>query len=313
MPYEFDPELAPFVELLPTREVGDIDATRAFVAEITQASLARADVTGLRVEDRVLPGPPGAPDVCVRIFAPATGGGPGGGVLYIHGGGFTVGSIDMEQAQAAQLSREVGVTVVSVEYRLAPEHPFPAALEDCNAALRWMHTEAAALGVDPARIAVVGNSAGGGLAAGLALYARDHGGPPLCFQYLGIPELDDRLETWSMRTFVDTPMWTRAAAARSWSMYLGAHDGDVSPYAAPARAVDLAGLPPAYISTMEFDPLRDEGILYGLALLRAGVSVELHSFPGTFHGCRSFPTAITARDTDEMIVVLRRALSAPVD
>ena len=116
-----------------------------------------------------------------------------------------------------------------------------------------------------------------------------------------------------MRTFVDTPMWTRAAAARSWSMYLGPHEGEVSPYAAPARAVDFAGLPPAYISTMEFDPLRDEGILYGLALLQAGVSVELHSFPGTFHGCRSYPTAITARDADEMVVVLRRALSAPVD
>jgi acetyl esterase/lipase len=313
MAYAFDPELAPYVELLPTREAGDIEATRAFVAEITRASLARADVSGLRIEDRVVPGTAGAPDVCVRIFLPESANRPCGGVLYIHGGGFTVGSIDMEQAQAAQLAREVGVTVVSVEYRLAPEHPFPAALDDCYAALRWLYAQAATLDVEPSRIAVVGNSAGGGLAAGLALYARDHGGPPLCFQYLGIPELDDRLETWSMRTFVDTPMWTRAAAARSWSMYLGAHDGDVSPYAAPARAVELAGLPPAYISTMEFDPLRDEGILYGLALLRAGVSVELHSFPGTFHGCRSYPTAITARDADEMVVVLRRALSAPAD
>jgi acetyl esterase len=131
----------------------------------------------------------------------------------------------------------------------------------------------------------------------------------VCFQYLGIPELDDRLETWSMRTFVDTPMWSRPAAERSWSMYLGGHDGPVSPYAAPARAEDLAGLPPAYISTMEFDPLRDEGILYGLALLRAGVSVELHSFPGAFHGSRAFPTALAARDIAEMVVVLRRALS----
>ena len=111
-----------------------------------------------------------------------------------------------------------------------------------------------------------------------------------------------------MRTFVDTPMWTRPAAVRSWRWYLGEHDGEVSPYAAPARATDLAGLPPAYISTMEFDPLRDEGILYALALLQAGVPVELHSFPGTFHGCRSFPTAITKRDADEMVVVLRRAL-----
>src|SRR5882672_9026817 len=108
MPYAFDPELAPYVELLPTRETGDIEATRAFVADITKASLARADVTGLRIEDRAVPGAVGAPDVCVRIYAPETGSGPCGGVLYIHGGGFTVGSIDMEQAQAAHLAREVG-------------------------------------------------------------------------------------------------------------------------------------------------------------------------------------------------------------
>jgi acetyl esterase len=309
MPYAYDPELLPFVDLLPTRPAGDIAASRAFVHEIVAASLARADVRGLRVDDRRVPGPSGAPDVGVRVYAPDSPTAPTGGVLYVHGGGFTVGSIDMEHAQAAQLAREVGVTVVSVEYRLAPEHPFPAALDDCFAALRWFHAEARELGVDPGRIALVGNSAGGGLAAGLALYARDHGGPPVCFQYLGIPELDDRLETWSMRTFVDTPMWNRPAAERSWAMYLGDHHDDVSPYAAPARAVDLAGLPPAYISTMEFDPMRDEGILYGLALLRAGVSVELHSFPGAFHGSRSFPTAVAARDIGEMLVVLRRALS----
>jgi acetyl esterase len=308
MPYAYDPELQPFVDALPPRAAGDVAASRALVDLIVQASLANADVRGLRIEDRTVPGPANAPDVGVRVYAPDVATAPTGGVVYLHGGGFTVGSIDMEHAQAALVAREVGVTVVSVEYRLAPEHPFPAALHDCYAALRWFHAEAVTLGVDPDRIALVGNSAGGGLAAGLALYARDQGGPPVRFQYLGIPELDDRLDTWSMRTFVDTPMWNRPAAERSWSMYLGEHDGDVSPYAAPARASDLGGLPSTYISTMEFDPLRDEGILYGLALLRAGVSVELHSFPGAFHGSRAFPTAITQRDVDEMIVVLRRAL-----
>ena len=141
----------------------------------------------------------------------------------------------------------------------------------------------------PQRIAVNGGSAGGGLAAGLALLSRDRGAPALCFQYLGIPELDDRLETPSMRQFHDTPMWSRPAAEKSWEWYLGDAHGrdDVSPYAAPARATDLAGLPPAYVSTMEFDPLRDEGILYALNLMAAGVSVELHSFPARSTGRRS--------------------------
>jgi acetyl esterase/lipase len=143
---------------------------------------------------------------------------------------------------------------------------------------------------------VYGQSAGGGLAAALSLLARDRGGPSLCFQYLGIPELDDRLETPSMQQFVDTPMWNRPNAVLSWRYYLGHDaDGEVSPYAAPARAADLSGLPPAYVSTMEFDPLRDEGILYALGLLQAGVTVDLHQYPGTFHGSAMVPTAAVSR------------------
>src|SRR5207247_8429091 len=136
--------------------------------------------------------------------------------------------------------------VVSVDYRLAPEDPFPAGLEDCYAALRWIHDRAEDLGVDRERIGVIGGSAGGGLAAGLALLARDRGGPSLCFQFLGIPELDDRLDTPSMRAFVDTPLWNRPNAELSWPYYLGESTGDVSPYAAPARAPDLRGLPQPY-------------------------------------------------------------------
>jgi len=302
VPYAIDPELVPFLATLPVVGPRDVEASRAFVDEIVKASLALADVTGLRVEDRM------AGDVPVRVYAPESPASDGA-VLYIHGGGFTVGSIDMEHAGTAAVAREVGVVTVSVEYRLAPEHPFPAAIEDCYAALQWLHAQAESLGVSTDRIVVVGNSAGGGLAAGLALYARDHGGPPIAFQYLGIPELDHRLETWSMRTFVDTPMWSRPAAERSWDDYLGGDHDDVSPYASPAIATDLSGLPPAYISTMEFDPLRDEGILYALALMQAGVSVELHAFPGTFHGCRAFPTAVTKRDADEMIAVMRGVFS----
>jgi acetyl esterase/lipase len=245
--------------------------------------------------------------VPVRVYTP-TDGATGAGLLYLHGGGFTVGSLESEHGRAVTVAREVGAVVVSVDYRLAPEHPFPAEIEDCYAALQWFHGTAADLGVDPARIGVMGSSAGGGLAAGLALLARDRGGPALCFQYLGIPELDDRLATPSMVAFVDTPLFNRPAAEWSWAHYLSGVD-EVSQYAAPARATDLSGLPPAYVSTMEFDPLRDEGLEYGMRLLAAGVSTELHSFPGTFHGSMIVPTAeVSRRELDEAIAVLRRRL-----
>jgi acetyl esterase/lipase len=217
----------------------------------------------------------------------------------------------MEHAFATQIALGLGAVVVVPEYRLAPEHPFPAGLDDCYAALCWLHDGAADLGVDGARIGVGGQSAGGGLAAATALLARDRNGPPLCFQFLGIPELDHRLETTSMRTFVDTPMWHRTNAELSWQYYLGTDPTHVSPYASPAIAADLHGLPPAYVTTMEFDPLRDEGIVYALRMLEAGVSVELHSFPGTFHGSAIVGSAaVSRRANTEMVEALRRGLRA---
>jgi acetyl esterase/lipase len=229
----------------------------------------------------------------------------------IHGGGFIIGSVEAEHASAAMTAIQTGAVVVSVEYRLAPEHPFPSGLHDCYSALAFLAGAADELGVDAARVALLGASAGGGLAAATALLARDLGGPNLCFQMLHIPELDDRLETPSMHAFVDSPLWNRPLAVLSWEAYLGAGADRtaVSPYAAPARATDLAGLPPAYISTAENDPLRDEGILYGLGLLQAGVSVELHQFPGTFHGSALVASAaITQRAQRESVTALRRAL-----
>jgi acetyl esterase/lipase len=258
-----------------------------------------------------VPGWEGDPDVGVRVYRPKDHSGPGPGVLMIHGGGFIIGNVESEHASAAMTAMQTGAVVISVEYRLAPEHPFPAAVHDCYSALRFLADKAGELGVDPARLALMGTSAGGGLAAATALLARDLGGPALCFQMLHIPELDDRLETASMRTFVDSPLWNRPLAVLSWKAYLGsaADSDDVSPYAAPSRATDLAGLPPAYISTAENDPLRDEGILYGLGLLHAGVSVELHQFPGTFHGSALVATAeVSKRAQRESVAVLRRAL-----
>lgn len=311
----YDPDFLEMLPLLPT----DIDISSAdAIREVRDAraemfAVGPPDREDVTKEDREVPGPDGAPDVAIRIYRPvAEANGLRPGIVEIHGGGFVMGSIEMMDPWCQRVAAEVDAVVVSVEYRLAPEDPFPAGLEDCYAALQWTAREAGALGIDPDRIAVAGQSAGGGLAAATALLARDRGGPSLCYQLLEIPELDDRLETPSMRDFTDTPLWNRPNAIQSWKHYLGPdHSGEVSPYAAPSRAKDLSGLPPAYVSTMEYDPLRDEGILYALAMLQAGVSVELHSYAGTFHGSGLVPTAEPSqRNTREVIGLLKRKLCA---
>ena len=263
----------------------------------------------------MIPGRDGDPDVAVRIYRPTSA--PTAempAVLEIHGGGFIVGDLTMMDGFCDAVAADFPAVVVSVNYRLAPEDPFPAGVEDCYAALRWLADHAADLGVDPARIAVAGQSAGGGLAAATALLARDRGGPALRFQLLDIPELDDRLTTPSMQQFTDTPLWNRPNAFRSWSWYLGSDDApgsdDVSYYAAPARCEDLSGLPPAFVAVMEFDPLRDEGIVYAMRLLEAGVSTELHAYPGTFHGSALMADAeVSKRQARDSIGALRRALA----
>jgi acetyl esterase len=307
MTYAFDPDLLDVVELaatMPTRDASTVAAARAQMVDRVAALNADVDVSGLRLEDRIIDG-----HVPIRVYVPQAPTGLLPAILHVHGGGFTIGSIEAEHRGSASLANEVPSVVVSVDYRLAPEYPFPAGLDDCYAAFRWLHGEAEALGVDTERIALYGASAGGCLAAAVALLARDRGGPKACFQFLSIPVLDDRLDTPSMRAFVDTPIWNRPNAANSWVMYLGQDQGEVTPYAAPARATDLSGLPRAYISTMQFDPLRDEGIIYALRLLQAGVSVELHQFAGTFHGSSMAAEAqSTKRQAAETISVLRRAL-----
>lgn len=310
MPYAFDAEFVPFLEILPEVDVSDIPAARVASGEL-RAQLPPPDTTGVEERTVRVPGPDGAPDVPVLLYVPEHR--TGSGAVYdVHGGGFIIGSAEENRTRNIVLARRLGVVVASVDYRLAPEHPFPAGLEDCYAGLTWLAANAGELGVDPARIAIHGISAGGGLCAALALLARDRGGPAIAFQYLGVPEVDDRLDTSSMRAFTDTPVWHRPNAIVSWDAYLG--EGvpgtpSVSPYAAPARATDLTGLPPAYVSVMQFDPLRDEGIAYATALLAAGVTVELHLFPGTFHGSSLLPTAaVSRREFAEAVAVLERAV-----
>jgi len=276
------------LEFLPSLPLDDPSGIRASFDETMSQVNAELDETGVVIENRLIPGPQGCPEVPIRIYSPAGSAGIGPGLLYIHGGGFVIGTLDSEHGSCLGLCRDLGIVLVSVDYRKAPETPYPGPLEDCYTTLLWIEQNAAQLGIDLDRLGIFGQSAGGGLSAATALLSRDRNGPKLCFQYLGIPELDDRLNTPSMTQFTDTPVWNRSAAELSWAYYLGdsfTPGADDVPYlAAPARADDLTGLPPAHVTTMEFDPLRDEGVLYALKLMQAGVSVELHSYPGTFHG-----------------------------
>lgn len=312
MNYNIDPELRPWLAMLPDLDVADLANARAVMADAMPPFEPPA---GIGVTSRQVPGRPGDPDVPVLVFSP-DGGGDRPALVYMHGGGFVLGSAESDRELPAALAARAGAVVISVDYRLAPENPFPAPVEDCFAALRWVADNAGDLGVDPARIGIGGVSAGAGLAAATALLARDRGGPRLAFQLLDIPELDDRLQTDSMQQFLDTPVWNRANAVASWRYYLGepAAQAPVPAYAAPARATDLAGLPPAYISTCEFDPLRDEALDYARRLVGHGVPVELHLYPGTFHGSGGLvPTAaISMRMREELLDAARRGLAVNV-
>lgn len=288
----FDPELAPLPpmirEVIPPLSAETLEATRAMSSDGIPG-LEPVDLTAggaVRVEERQVPGPEGAPDVTVLILSPTEGEGLRAGIYFTHGGGMVVGDrrtgVDLFLPYVA----EGLAVVVSVEYRLAPEHPDPAPIEDCYAGLLWTAQNAAELGVDPDRILIAGASAGGGLAAGTALLARDRGRPQLSHQVLICPMLDDRFETHSSRMLDQEGCWDRNDNLYGWTALLGERRGgpDVSPYAAPARAEDLAGLPRTCIDVGSVDTFRDEALAYAGRLSEAGVLVDLHMWGGAFHG-----------------------------
>jgi acetyl esterase/lipase len=294
-----DRELEAFLPLFPPADLSDPFTARKNLAELTRAAPIATDLT---IEDRVVPADW---DVPVRIYRPHRA---QGAIVWLHGGGFVMGDLETEHPWAIRVAEGSGAVVISVGYRRAPEDRFPAALDDAYAVLEWAADHPADVGVEPDRIAVGGHAAGAGLAAAVALRARDQQGPPIRYQLLNQPELDDRQQTWSARHFTDTPFMTRSKVTASWQHYLGS--ASATPYAAPARAADLAGLPPAFIATAELDPNRDEGIEYGLRLLRAGVSVEMHQWAGTFHGSTAALSAqVSQRQVAELCDVLRRAMA----
>ncbi|PZG17034.1 alpha/beta hydrolase [Nonomuraea aridisoli] len=312
--YVLEPELAAVAAALPRLDLTDLRAARELERQVSAHLPSYESATPLEVRDVLVPGPAQAPDVAVRVYALAQAVRPLPALLYLHGGAFVMGGLALTDFPARLIADRAGVVVVTVDYRLAPEHPYPAALEDCYAALRWLSEQP---GVDPGRIGVLGESAGGGLAAALAMLARDRGGPRLIAQFLDAPTVDDRLGTPSMRDLTDTPGWQAANSPHSWRHYLRgtAEPGgpDVPVHAAPARArvADLAGLPPAWTVAYQIDPTRDEGIDYARLLMRAGVPTELHHYSGAFHVAHIIPgTAVGERMIADRIEAVGRLLGA---
>lgn len=257
----------------------------------------------VEVRDHVTPD-----GVRLRLYLPE-GPGPKSLVLFAHSGGWVFGRPETEEARALRYAAEVGAVVVSVDYRHAPEYPYPAATDDVYAGLLWAVEHAAELGADPHRLAVVGSSAGGNLAAVTVLRARDTGGPAISFQLLIYPPLDDRMTTTSAREFTDVPVLTRFALQRFWGYYLA--DRAADHYAAPPRATDLHGLPPTLVMVAEIDPLRDEGLAYAARLSAAGVNTEVIQVPGAVHGFDIMfaDTRIGERGLATQVRALRDALT----
>jgi len=249
--------------------------------ETTAAAWAATSAELARIDDLEVPGPSGS--IPIRVYVP-NGDAPLPVVVFFHGGGFFVGSIETHDAVCRELAARAGWIVVSVEYRLAPEHPFPAAIDDCFAVLQWCASEAKSFGGDPTRLAVAGDSAGGNLAAAAALRARDEGGPPLALQALVYPTTDAACDTESMARNGSGYFLTADAMLMSWGLYAPDADARANPYACPMRAADVAGVAPAVVITAEYDPLVDEGEAYAKRLADAGVAVELTRYDGMIHG-----------------------------
>jgi acetyl esterase/lipase len=296
--------LLPFADARTDLSSDRLAAVRDSLNERRRETAAARDTVDVDVVDAVALGV-GERDVDVRIYRGGSSQAPG--VLYCHSGAFVLGNLDMDHLQCVELARRAQCTVVSVDYRLAPEHPYPAGFDDMLAVLRWVAAEAQNLGVDANRIAVAGNSAGGALAARLAQCAADGTAPALVFQLLHQPVLDDR-PTPSKDEFTATPGFDGPATQQMWRHLAGAED--VPADAVPARREDLTGLAPAFITCSELDPLRDEALDYARRLMWAGVATELHVFPGTCHGFDSF---LPEWDTSQRLfamqgVALRSAL-----
>jgi len=305
-----DPQAAAVLQVIDASGLLSIsaDTDPGTVRGWMEAMVGESTIACAHVEDRTIPGPAGP--VPVRVYRPEAPG-PLPLVVYYHGGGWVIGSLNTHDAGCRTLANDASAVVVSVDYRLAPEHRFPAAVDDAFAALRWAVDHAGDLGVDPARVVVAGDSAGGNLAAVVAQMARDEGGPALAFQLLVYPVTDHEFTSRSMEDNAVGYFLTRDDMRWFYGHYLRDDaDGD-DPRVSPLRAADLSGLPPALVVTAEFDPLRDQGLAYAEALRAAGNDVESVTYPGMFHGFFAMDAVIDAAKVavDDTVGALRRRLA----
>ena len=314
----FDPELIPaleeaYAEAPVTLTPENLAVSRQAELDATP-SLEDLAEGGAEIEERLVPGPDGAPDVSLLIARPPGRDGLLPGLFHTHGGGMVMGNNRTGLDSMIDWVTDPGLVIVSVEYRLAPEHPFPAGTEDCYAGLAWTAAHAAELGIDARQLIVGGGSAGGGLAAACSLMARDRGGPALAGQMLIYPMLDDRFVTGSSQELDGEGIWDYPSNATAWTMLLGDQRGQdgVSEYAAPARATDLSGLPPAYVELGSVETFRDEDLDYARRIWSAGGSAELHVWPGGYHAFEliSPDSALAAAALQVRLDWLRRLLRA---
>lgn len=255
--------------------------------EVLSQMLAASEVPtnpNIAVSNHVAPGPAG--EIAVRVYSPKKASKPAAGLIYIHGGGMIMGGLDGQDATCQMMAERLGAVIASVDYRKAPENPYPAAPEDCYAAASWVFENAAELNLDASNIGIYGQSAGGGLAIAVALMARDRGGPKFSFLAPIYPMIDDRNTSESSKLVTDVGIWDRAGSIEAWGWYLGGEAADQ--YAAPARAEDISGLPPTFIDVGELDLFRDEDMDFAKRLAEAGVQVEFHLWPGAYHASEIF-------------------------
>lgn len=293
-----DPEYLPIVKMVPIIDLEDIGAARTALKAVFEAMGSSPADPRVVTADHMAPGWDGSPDVLVRTFRPEGATGTLPALLWIQGGGYVLGAADLDDSLCGQIALDQQCLVASVAYRRAPEAPFPAAIDDCYAAGRWLYDQADSLNIDATRIVVGGASAGGGAAAAMALRARDEGEFAFSHQLLVYPMIDDRNDTASAQRITDPELWCQKSNGLAWRAYLGDAQGgeQVSPYAAPSRATDLSGLPPASIFVGELDVFLDEDIDYARRLIAAGVRTELHLYPAVHHGFDvHHPGAATSR------------------